>query len=321
MGLLDPKSRVLDVVLTEQGREALSRSDFKIAFYSVSDSSSFYEADISGSSDVTARVYPEAASCLPQDVISLLTDDAGGVTRLRSTALPDVQMYGGHVMAGAYQAQKVLSGSDFKDAAGLILTSSLDNLRNNFLLGTVDDFFEDAEFRLGPSRVEFTLAGADVARKRNSLAGDPSGPLGTAQVNTLDGLFQDPLLKHVQNFKYLPPVNKRTSTDQTFSPLGDYAALGGNIGFAFKDVLDEMAIARAVGNLRSFTFDPAPRENNMHLQFFEQTSDGMTKLDVVDFGTHRGENRDPVRVVFVGKVYRDDFNTETFVRLFTVTLE
>jgi len=313
MGLLDPKSRILDVVLTEQGREALARSGLKIAYYSLSDSTAFYETDVSGSLDVTARVYSEIASDLPQDVISLLTDDSGHVTRVRSTAMSG-SVYGGQVLEGAYLATQVLSGAAFASTAGSILSSSLDNLRNNFVLGTVDEFFEDEEFKLGPSKVNFSLGGS------TTRAGATTD--GIANVSTLESFFQDPLLSHVPNFQYLPPVNKRRqSEDGPQSRLGQYSALGGNIQMGFDDVKKELNGARNSGNLRTFKFDPAPRENNVHLQFFEQTDSDMMKLDVVDFGTHRGEIGEPVRVLFVGKVYYDDFDVETFVRLFTVTLE
>ena len=308
MGLLDPKSRVLDVVLTDVGREALARNNLKIAYYSLSDATSFYENDVSGSSDVTSRVYAEASPDLPQDVISLLANDAGQLTRVRSSALTGSTVYGGRLLQGTYEDQTVLSGSAFASTSGLILSSSLDNLRNNFVIGTVDEFFEDSEFRAGPSRIEFGLT-------------EDAGPSTVANVTALETFFQDPLFSHLKNFQYLPPINKQTSIDTPPTLLGNYSALGGNIHMTFDDVKDEMAAARKVGRVRTVTFDPAPRTNNVHLQFFEQTNEGMSKLDVLDFGTYRDELGAPVRVLFVGKVYWDDYDAETFVRLFTVTLE
>ncbi len=309
MGLLDPKSRILDVVLTDVGREALANNKLKITYYSLTDSTAFYEHDVSGSSDVTVRLYSECAPDLPQDVISLLANDAGQLTRVRSTAMTG-SVYGGHIMQGAHQDSTVLSGSAFASTAPLILSSSIDNLRNNFLLGTVDEFFEDAEFRAGPSRIEFALAGGDTT----------NGVDRSANVTTLESFFQDPLFSHVSNFQYLPPINKQVSIDEAPTLLGQYSAAGGNITMAYEDVKNEALSARKTGRMKTVTFDPAPRTNNMHLQFFEQTRDGMSKLDVLDFGTYRDEGA-PVRVLFVGKVYWDDYDAETFVRLFTVTLE
>jgi len=306
MGLLDPKSRILDVVLTDVGREALARNNLKVAYYSLTDGTSFYEADVSGSSDVTSRVYAEASPDLPQDVISLLANDSGQLVRVRSSAMSGTVVYGGRLLQGTYQDATILTGSAFASTAPLILSSSIDNLKNNFLLGTVDEFFEDLEFRAGPGKVEFSLADANDST--------------TANVSNLESFFQDPLFSHVKNFQYLPPINKPTSIDSPATLLGSYSALGGNISMTFDDVKNEVATARKTGRVRTVMFDPAPRTNNMHLQFFEQTTEGMSKLDVLDFGTYQDDGA-PVRVLFVGKVYWDDFDAETFVRLFTVTLE
>lgn len=308
MGLLDPKSRILDVVLTDVGRAALAHNNLKIAYFSLTDATTFYETDISGSSDATVRLHAECATDLPQDVISLLANDAGQLTRVRSSALTG-SVYGGHFLEGIHQDSTILSGSAFASVAPLILSSSIDNLKNNFLLGTIDEFFEDSEFRAGPSLIEFAL-----------LNEDDVGSSSTVNVTTLESFFQDPLFSHVDNFQYLPPINKQTSIDNPPSLLGQYSAVGGNITMNYEDVKREIATARRVGRLRTVMFDPAPRTNNMHLQFFEQTSNGMSKLDVLDFGTYR-DNDAPVRVLFVGKVYWDDYDAETFVRLFTVTLE
>jgi len=305
MGLLDPKSRILDVVLTDIGREALANNKLRIAYYSLTDGASVYQADLtSGSVDATSKVYAECSSDLPQDVISLLANDSGQLMRVRSTALSG-SIYGGRLMQGTYEDSTILSGSAFASTAPLILSSSLNNLRNNFLLGTVDEFFEDAEFKVGPTDLEFSITDKDDS---------------IANVTTLESFFQDPLFSHVKNFQYLPPTNKQTSVDNQPSLLGDYPSLGGNINMDFHDVEDELKLARRTGRLKTVTFDPAPRTNNMHIQFFEQSDNGMQKLDVLDFGTYKN-NGVPTRVLFVGKVYWDDFDTETFVRLFTVTLE
>ena len=311
MGLLDPKSRILDVVLTDQGRRALAKNNLKISFYSLSDAATFYQGDIaSGSADATSRVYAECATDLPQDVISLLVNEARQISGVRSTALTgSTSVYGGQLLQGV-RSSTVLTGSNFTSTVGQVMSSSLENLRNNFLLGTVDDFFEDDEFVVAPTNVSFTI--------NDSLGGAANQ---TVNVSALEGFFQDPLLSHIPNFMYLPPINKPSEEQLTPTLLGEYSSLGGDVVFDYSDIKHEMEESGKQGRLRTFKFDPAPRENNIHLQIFEQTSSGLGKLDVVDFGTYRGESGNPVRVVFAGKVYLDDFGVETFVRLFTITLE
>lgn len=314
MGLLDPKSRILDVVLTDQGRRALAKNDLKISYYSLSDGATFYEADVaSGSSDVTSRVYAECATDLPQDVISLLVNDARQINSVRSTAMSgSTSVYGGHVITGGASASRVLSGDEFADHAERVMSSSLENLRNNFVLGSVDDFFQDDEFIVAPTSAQFTV-GTD------SNGNFPSTQ--TVAVNALEGFFQDPLLSHIPNFMYLPPVNKPSDDLQAATLLGNYSSLGGDVTVDYSDVKGSVDDARKQGRVKTFRFDPAPRDCNVHVQIFEQTTTGLSKLDVVDFGTYRGDAGNPVRVLFAGKVYTDDFGVETFARLFTIVLE
>lgn len=309
MGLLDPKSRIMDVVLTDQGRQSLSRNQFKVAYYSVSDSTVFYQNDVSGSSDVTSRIYFECASDLPQDIISLPVNGNRQVSYVRSTSIPETdRIYGGKMLRGT---SSQLTGSAFISGINNVLSSSLENYRNNFIIGTVDDFFEDDTFEVSPQSVSFMLSDD---RKY--------GAISTARVSSLENFFQDPLLSNVDNFAYLPPINKPTDSSGAAEQLGDYASLGGNIEMTYADIVEELKISKSKGACREFSFDPAPRSNNIHMQIFEQASDQLVKLDVVDFGTHRdAASGNPVRVLFAGKVYLDDYGMQTFVRMFTVVLE
>lgn len=311
MGLLDPKSRILDVVLTDQGRRALAKNNLKFSYYSLSDATSFYQEDLlSGSVDTTSRVYAECATDLPQDVISLLVNEARQVTGIRSSVISgSTVVYGGNLLNGV-SSSKILTGSEFNTSVNQVMSSSLENLRNNFILGSVDDFFQDDDFVVAPSNVSFTI--------KDSLDGTLSQ---TANISTLEGFFQDPLLSHIPNFMYLPPVNKPSENLEAPTLLGRYSSLGGDIVYDYKDIKREIEDVKKQGRVKTFKFDPAPRENNIHLQIFEQTSSGLSKLDLVDYGTHRGESGNPVRVIFAGKVYIDDFGVETFVRLFSLLLE
>ena len=146
MGLLDPKSRILDVVLTDQGRRALAKNKLKFSFYSLSDSTSFYQGDLlSGSADATSRIYAECATDLPQDIISLPVNDARQITNIRSTVITgSTSVYGGQLIKGV-RTSKILSGTNFAVSANQVMSSSLENLKNNFLPGElliVKDAFE-----------------------------------------------------------------------------------------------------------------------------------------------------------------------------------
>ena len=56
-GILDNKKRVMDTIVTQEGKRQLASGQFQIKYASFTDGSSFYEGDIvSGSSDATRRI-------------------------------------------------------------------------------------------------------------------------------------------------------------------------------------------------------------------------------------------------------------------------
>ena len=79
-GILDSKSRVMDVVITEEGRRQMHNGNLKIEFASFTDCHTFYEADaVSGSADASKRIFLEAPTTLTQDQITFETDGSGNI--------------------------------------------------------------------------------------------------------------------------------------------------------------------------------------------------------------------------------------------------
>jgi hypothetical protein len=78
-GILDNKSRVLDTILTNEGKRQIARGDLKVEYISYSDVGTYYAKDlISGSADASSRLYFEQCS-LPQDQITFEADDSGNI--------------------------------------------------------------------------------------------------------------------------------------------------------------------------------------------------------------------------------------------------
>ena len=84
-GILDSKSRIMDVVITEQGRRQLASGQMKIEYATFTDLGAFYSGDEDGVlEDPSVRIYFEAASDLPSDLVTLETDDSGLLTPYRA---------------------------------------------------------------------------------------------------------------------------------------------------------------------------------------------------------------------------------------------
>lgn len=307
MGFLDPKTRILDTLITEEGRFQLSQGRLRVSRVAFSDSSTFYEYDIaSGSSDVTSRVYFEACS-LPQDQITFQADDSG---RLQPFTNPTgINVIHGKLVSGSAIVPE--DGTQFASLADSLLESSERNFSHLAIIGSIDPIFEDHEFELSVDEVTFTITNDRPL---------PSSVVGIRHISTVPSFFQDPRLSHLPNFKFMPPVVK-TGDGQTVRELAKVA----DIGSAFKSdndfrsaLSDRMKTLELEGGCKTVTMDPTSRENNIFMQMFEVSSDGtMVKLDVVKFANASDHERP---VYFVGKIVRDGDEFK-FFNIFTLTLE
>jgi hypothetical protein len=310
VGILDSKTRLLDTIVTVEGRRQLASGKMRVEFVSFTDGETFYQGDVaSGSTDPSERVYLEACD-LPHDQITFEADDAGKLTPYRGSTLGVID---GKVLSGSSDAfLHVVTGSTFASLSELLLSSSVDNFRKLYAVRTDDAFFDDEhEFSTSINDVTFNVTDSVPFRRKEVTA---------VQVDHIESLFQDKRLSHVPNFRYLPPVNAPTRPGQGTTPLGDFPMLGQRS--------TPLTYAQLIGDLASrefrvIDFAPTSIQNNLVSQVFEIGQDRMLKLDVIDYGElTTGDPEFPrKRVFFVGKVFIDSFGAQTFVNMFTLVFE
>lgn len=336
-GILDSKSRVIDTVITTEGRRQLSKGGIDIKYVSFTDGATFYKADVDdGNDDATKRIYLEACQ-LPQDDIVFRADDDGNLLPFRNGE--GVGIAGGRILdysfqaltsstiAGSSQGVTTLYGDAFADKAETVLASSADNFRKMYLIATKDAIFEDDGFAVGPNKATFVI-------HNDRPISNPAQH--TTHISSMDSVFSDPRFSNQQNFKFLPPINKiskhREDTINRSDPrqmrrffLGWYMPWGRtqNFGLSYAQTMSELAYYRSLGYEQVFTFDPTSRDNRLVGQFFERSFNSLRKLDVIDYGIHQtGHANAPVaQIFFVGKLEVDEKGTDTFLHLFTIVFE
>lgn len=324
-GILDSKSRVLDAIVTFEGRSQLSQGGLDVKYVSFSDAGTFYKADVaSGSQDAADRIYFEACN-LPQDQVTFQADTSGHVLPFANGS--GIQVMGGQLvsyslssvvgsrLSGSTQTATLLKGPEFAETAQTLMGSTSENFVNLHLLSTRDVLFEDEGFGVGTSDVTFTI-------NNNGPISDPT--MFTANVNQLDSLFSDVRMSNVPNFKFLPPLNKTVDksvdktdfTQTTKHQLGHYKPWGRPHVFGLsKAQLDlELQHYDLLKCSRTVSFDPTSTENHLVAQVFEVNYNVMNKLDVIDYPVPGSTNR----YFFVGKVLTDDNGANTFVHVFTL---
>jgi len=205
-GILDSKKRVIDAVVTQEGKRQISLGGLRAVYATVSDKCSYYEKDIvSGSADATKRIYFESPIENINDSITMETDDSGKLLGypVRGEAFYNID--------GAVEGLSSISGTlvlatndtatGFASLATGIITQSLDRFRNLMSLGTRDSNEPDnLATRLNRDNYTFTLTNNSPFFQGKLKA--------ITDVDFLEPLFFDERLSNVINFKFLPPIIK-----------------------------------------------------------------------------------------------------------------
>ena len=310
-GILDSKSRVMDTILTEEGRSQLAFGGIDVSYITFTDGAAFYAQDVvSGSQDATKRIYFEACS-LPQDQITLKANLLGHVDQFAN--MSGIRLKDGKSivsnLTSSHESTTTQYGDQFSVTVEKILSSSLQNFNNLYTIGTQDSVFDTDGFAVGPSYAEFVVRdGYPVDYQRYNV-----------NIDNIESIFQDPRFSNVTNFKFLPPINKiddksvdkKNSTSLKGKTLGTYRPFGSET--VAKPIHLESDLQSANFQSVQFSFDPTSKKNRMMCQFFESTNDTLTKMDIVNFGKYSGR-----QYFLVGKVVQDNKGTDTFLHTFTM---
>lgn len=327
-GILDNKSRILDTIVTLEGRRQIANANLRIEYVSFTDSGVHYSADVaSGSTDATKTFYLEQ-SHLPQDQITFESDDSGRLMPFRNSA--DMNVKDGRflqyefnsanasLISGTLETMRFMSGSEFQDASNVLLESSIENLAKLRIIGSADRLFDEEGFGTNRDNIEFVITD-------KSPISDPQSYV--ANVDHVDSLFQDIRLSKLKNFEFLPPINKSFISDVTKRDhrltgdvqLGRYKPWGRTQlnGLTGTQLERELSSYEKAGFSRSISFDPTTTKNSLVGQFFEVNYDTMKKLDVIDFGhyVHNGKKK---HAFFIGKLSVDNNETHVFTHIFTL---
>ena len=82
-GILDSKSRIIDAIITSEGRRQMAEGTFEVSYVTFTDSGVSYIPDlVEGHQDPTGRIYFEACN-LPQDQITFEANDEGKLVPFR----------------------------------------------------------------------------------------------------------------------------------------------------------------------------------------------------------------------------------------------
>lgn len=295
-GILDSKSRIIDYLLTDEGRRRLAEGSLQFKYASFSDANTFYEADVvSGSSDASTRIFLEAHSSISRDRFIPVTDDSG---KLVSHDFDGGQLY--ITSDGSlFSSGSAVYGQQFSSLS----LETVENIGEKFaelkLLSVNDTFDDDPGFEVSPENYTFTLT--------NKLPLDIKQDVTEASIDALESFILDPRMAHISNFKHLPPIDSITG-----EPLGTYQAFK-TTGITQDDITQILATRESV----DVTFPKTSKSGNTAVQIYEAANGKLTKLDILRYSDTLA--LDGRETYFVGKVYVDSTGNGNFVNQFILT--
>lgn len=353
MGILDKKTRFIDLVVTQEGKRQIAAGKLRAEFASLSDCNAFYE--IGEEDSVANRLYFEVMD-RPENAIVLEKDDSGRLFTFNFS--PTGSLLGDNIFLKDTQITaslhlKAATGTDYRIGENSVLDSSLRHFVQNYFIGTEDHLAKNG-FQVNKNDITFTI------QNGQPFAGSPLREV--INVNDADPFFLDSKLAHIDNFQFLPPRNSngteygshtdlRSTSRENWEDIkalfGEDANLAedtanssndGNMannlagvpGYLSQKLLQQGKLPSPPGlppkQFETITFLKTSTDNNILIQIYEDSIDAtMKKLDVIDAGVFV-DNEDvnrryEKRVLYVGKVLYDDLNIPTFINIFTLVMD
>lgn len=323
-GILDSKTRVMDFILTDEGRRQVRDGDLRLSFASFSDMGAFYEGDSSGAaSDGSARIYFEASS-RHQDRI-VVESILGVITSFATSGDAGSYDLNGELVALAPESPafafetEILTGSQIVEASDDILDSITDNFLDNQLIAKEDVFSYRQGFELSDESLQFRPTAQSPID--TWLYTSIDNRVRPPTLSSFDSITFDRRFAHFPNFKFLPPINKAGVGAQSGAQLGSYPNLNQPEILTYESLQEELKY-KEVHEVR---FDPTSRDNNVTIQPFEfdSISGTVKKLVIIDYGVFPNSRKTSagVHVFFIGKLMNSRDGSLKFLNIFTLEMD
>ena len=299
-GCLDPKQRIMDVIITNNGRRQIVDGTFSIKYASFSDHGMFYRDNGNGvADDAAARIMFEPFTA-NTDIIIPEINDTNSISMDTSSGKKIVN---GQV----YTSGSLATGtSNFISGAADVYSSSMDIIQTAVkhfdylqIIGTDPGSEQQKYYTINPQSLSFEKP--------------------TEYTRTLDNLpplYVDSKMASQPNFQYMAPCY---TSNSDLIPMASYPQLQEN-SHSTIDTLTEYLYE--TGDHSSFSIESSDEIVNLLAQAFELDDGVVKKLTIVDYGAYYDETGGFLgQVYYLGKLYRDSNNIPKFVRILTLLFE
>lgn len=319
-GILDVKSRIIDAIITKEGRRQMANGTIRLNFASFSDEGIFYDSENGKSArDISDLPILEVMS-LPRDTVIPEVDSKGVFSLQLSDGTKIVN--GRNIISGTYDivsdnngvrtvipATPIVTGTlNVYSGSSALLNTSKDHFDQLNIIGT-DDGLDKSEFSLNLSAIKLNTT------------------IKEATLSTIKPLVFSNMLNHTIQTQYMVPYYQETKQSQRIY-LGSYPKYNSvpinNFKKFTENLLNEKSVEGKLPQVLSkkeIHIHSQARSNNLLGQMFEINKNGFNKLVVIDYGSFTDENNQTKQVFFLGKPIRDMSGVPKLCRIFTLVFE
>ena len=293
-GVLDSKNRVMDVILTDIGRDQMNRGEFEVSFVSFSDKGAEYIDDGTGvAADITDRLYFETYSSPSDEIVPEISNE--GEFTLTKKISPTLTVNNGVLFEKTATGYAQVDGFANIGSFTNILPGRFKSLQIIRSYNDVEDFevsSENVTLRADKIKVEALPSGIELIRP---ILVDPRF---TGSINTL----------------YLPPTAINSGVE---TPIAAFNRFGPEMSESnILEEIREKSLARTRIELgKHDTFE----EYNILGQAFMKKDQTVKKYIIVDAGEFLNERKEvSAQVYHLGFIYKDENGTSKFSRAFSI---
>jgi len=296
MGILDSKTRIIDLILTGEGKRQLVNGEMVTEYISFSDSSMSYNDE-----DLEKLILE--SNNLPQDQITAESDVN---ELLRKIVTNDFKIINSKVylLSGSELTNSFVSGSQLINYFDEVSKSSLQNFKKLQIIKSYDSFDQFENLSSNTTSSYFMITENDINKNDNT-----NKPNFNLNINTMPSIFLDPDTSKSKNYLYLPPV------DENNNQLFDYGFKKGT-----NEIINDVSLRERLKNKKRSIFKLTGSGKN-HIQIFQSQNDMLKKLDIIKYGEFIDEESNKNEAYFAGKLIVDETGNSTFYRMFTILIK
>jgi len=291
MGILDSKTRIIDLILTNEGKRQLVNGEMVTEYISFSDSSMSYNDEDLEKLILESNNLPQDQITAESDVNELLRKIVTSNFKIINSKVYDINL-------------NPLSGSELINYFDEVSKSSLENFKKLQIIKSYDSFDQFENLSSNITSSYFSITKDDINQFDNT-----NKPNFNLNINTMPSIFLDPDASKSKNYLYLPPV------DENNNQLFDYGFKKGT-----NEIINDVSLRERLKNKKRSIFKLTGSGKN-HIQIFQSQNDMLKKLDIIKYGEFIDEESNKSEAYFAGKLIVDETGNSTFYRMFTILIK